>query len=90
MGTPQAYAGTVSCLLRTKPLRQTYLQVPQTIDQEDIPLPIPSITLPHIRHPLTHLHGRINRFLEQLREILVIRSITLVNQGCIVHHDDLP
>jgi hypothetical protein len=65
--------------------QRTHLEIPQTIDQEDIPLPL--APLPHLRHLVTHLHRGIHRFLQELGKVRF--ALRLVDEGRVVDCDDL-
>lgn len=69
-------------------LREAHLEIPQTVDEEDIFVPI-RCSFPQIRHPLTHLHGRIDSFLKQLREMSIGGSFGSVHKGRVVDRDEL-
>jgi hypothetical protein len=64
----------------------THLEIPQTIDQEDIPLPL--APLAQLRHLVTHLHRGIHGFFEELGKVRF--TLRLVDEGRIVDCDDLP
>jgi hypothetical protein len=65
--------------------QRTHLEITQTIDQEDIPLPL--APLPHLRHLVTHLHRGIHGFLEELGKVRF--ALRLVDEGRVVDCDDL-
>lgn len=63
----------------------TDLEIAQTVDEEDITLPVAPAAFTHVGHPLAHFDRGVDGLFEHLCEIFVVDSVTLVHEGSVVH-----